>query len=101
MAALVAVACAGTQSEGTPTSAGPAAEASDASIRIPRELPEGLAPARVVGVIDGDTIEVVSNRRRLQVKYIGIDAPKIKHPTRGKDPYAFEAHHANALLVRD
>lgn len=100
-AALLAVGCAGTQSQVTPTAVGPAAEAGDASVRIPKELPQGLAPARVVGVIDGDTIEVVSDGRRLQVRYIGIDAPEIEHPTRGKDPYAFEAHDANALLVGD
>ena len=34
-------------------------------------------PARVLAVIDGDTIEVLVDGRRERVRYIGIDTPEV------------------------
>ncbi len=52
--------------------------------------------ATVARVIDGDTI-VLSNRER--VRYIGINAPELHHPRRGKEPYGEAAKEANRCLV--
>ena len=60
---------------------------------------EKLQPARVVRVIDGDTIEVDLNGGLYNVRYIGIDTPETKHPTRGVEPYGLEAAERNRQLV--
>lgn len=50
----------------------------------------------VLKVIDGDTIEV---EKLGKVRYIGIDTPETKHPSRGPEPYGREACEANKRLV--
>jgi micrococcal nuclease len=42
----------------------------------PIARPPRAAPARVVHVIDGDTIIVAARARRLRVRLLGIDAPE-------------------------
>jgi endonuclease YncB( thermonuclease family) len=54
--------------------------------------PEGQA-AKVVRVIDGDTIEVEIDGKPVRLRYIGIDAPE-----RGQPGFE-ESHAANAALV--
>jgi len=39
--------------------------------------------AQVVRVIDGDTIEVEMGGQLHTVRYIGVDTPETKHPTKG------------------
>jgi micrococcal nuclease len=53
----------------------------------------------VVKVIDGDTIDVELDGRPVRVRYIGINTPETKHPTRGVEPYGPEAADANTRLV--
>jgi micrococcal nuclease len=55
--------------------------------------------ARVVQIIDGDTIDVEIGGQRERVRYIGINTPETKHPTRGVEPYGPEAAEANTRLV--
>ena len=43
--------------------------------------------ADVVRVIDGDTIEVTISGAVYTVRYIEVDTPETKHPTRGVEPY--------------
>lgn len=50
----------------------------------------------VLRVIDGDTIEV---EKLGKVRYIGIDTPETKHPSRGPEFYGREAFEANKRLV--
>ncbi len=52
----------------------------------------------VLKVIDGDTIEV---EKLGKVRYIGIDTPETKHPSRGPEPYGREAYEANKRLVEN
>jgi micrococcal nuclease len=54
--------------------------------------------AEVVGVIDGDTIDVLYNGEKVRVRYIGIDTPE---PYRDGKPACFshEATEANRALV--
>jgi micrococcal nuclease len=54
---------------------------------------------RVVKVVDGDTIHVVVAGRRETVRYIGVDTPETKHPTKGVQCYGRAASAFNARLV--
>jgi micrococcal nuclease len=67
--------------------------------------PAGLAPtgpiqeARVVRVVDGDTIRVQMGGQEYRVRYIGIDTPETVHPSRPVEWMGREASDANAALV--
>ena len=51
---------------------------------------------KVTRVIDGDTIELENKQK---VRYIGIDTPETKHPTKGVQCYGQEAYQKNKELV--
>lgn len=53
---------------------------------------------RVLRVIDGDTIEV---EKLGKVRYIGVNTPETKHPSRGPEPFGREAYEANKRLVEN
>jgi micrococcal nuclease len=55
--------------------------------------------ARVVRVVDGDTILVDIRGERERVRYIGIDAPESVRPDSPVEPFATEAAAENAALV--
>lgn len=55
--------------------------------------------ARVVSIVDGDTIDVVVDGQTHRVRYIGIDTPETKDPRTGVQPYGPEATEANRRLV--
>ena len=54
---------------------------------------------RVVRVVDGDTIAVLVSGRREMVRYIGVDTPETRHPTKGRQCYGPAASAFNARLV--
>ncbi|CAA9532330.1 MAG: hypothetical protein AVDCRST_MAG67-4395 [uncultured Solirubrobacteraceae bacterium] len=54
---------------------------------------------RVVRVVDGDTIHVQVGATREKVRYIGVDTPETKHPTKGVECYGQKAADFNAQLV--
>ncbi len=56
----------------------------------------GQQEALVVRVIDGDTVEIEGEQR---VRYIGIDAPEIAHPTGPAEYFGEEAAEANRELA--
>lgn len=56
-------------------------------------VPAGAQAARVVGVVDGDTIDVLLNGSRVRVRYFGVNTPE-----RGQRCYA-EATQRNRALV--
>ena len=58
----------------------------------------GSSEYLVLRVIDGDTIEV---ERIGKVRYIGVDSPETKHPSRNPELYGKEAFEANRRLVED
>ncbi len=70
-----------------------------ATLVPPTRMPEGWEQARVVRIVDGDTIRVELGGRQETVRYIGVDAPETNHPTIGSQPYGPEATEANRLLV--
>src|SRR5262245_1080343 len=53
----------------------------------------------VVRVVDGDTIHVRVDNRIETVRYIGVDTPEVRHPTRGAEPGGQEASAVNRELV--
>ncbi len=60
----------------------------------------GPISVQVVRVIDGDTIEVCCVfGDRVMVRYIGINTPETKHPTKGVEHFGREASEANRKLV--
>ena len=70
-------------------------------------LPLLLAPAArgeaiegiVVRVVDGDTIHIKLGERVEKVRYIGVNTPESRHPTRGEEPGGREAAAMNRHLV--
>jgi micrococcal nuclease len=52
-----------------------------------------------VKVVDGDTIHVQVGDRREKVRYIGVDTPETKHPTKGVQCFGQKASEFNASLV--
>lgn len=66
----------------------------------PSPTPSGTrTQARVIKVVDGDTIDVLINGWEFTVRYIGIDAPETKHPTQPVQWMGPEATQANRELV--
>ncbi len=59
----------------------------------------GQEVARVVEVVDGDTIKVEMNGQVYTVRYIGIDTPELHHPNKPVEYFAKEAYEANKKLV--
>ncbi len=66
----------------------------------------GSAPAAagsrvgvVVKVVDGDTIHVLVGEQREKVRYIGVDTPETRHPTKGVQCYGKAASEFNERLV--
>ena len=59
--------------------------------------PRGLTETRVIRVVDGDTIVISGG---IKVRYIGIDTPETKHPTKPVQRYGPEASAANKRLVQ-
>jgi micrococcal nuclease len=62
------------------------------------EVPKTLL-GQVVSVVDGDTIKVRIDNRTETVRYIGMNAPELHHPTKGEEPGGREATEANRKLV--
>ncbi len=55
---------------------------------------------KVVSVVDGDTIQVCCiGWKREKVRYIGINIPETKHPTKEVEHFGEEASEANRKLV--
>lgn len=72
------------------TSTTPSPSASQSSTRT---------QAKVIRVIDGDTIEVEIEGRKYTVRYIGINTPETVDPRRPVERYGKEASEKNKELV--
>lgn len=59
-------------------------------------VPEQGEKAHVKKIVDGDTIELDDGKK---VRYIGIDTPETKHPTKGVQCFGKEASEMNKKLV--
>jgi micrococcal nuclease len=58
----------------------------------------GFESVLVTRVVDGDTIELSDGRK---VRYIGINTPETKHPTKGKECFGEAASARNRELVEN
>lgn len=67
--------------------------------RSPTLWPQNGESALVTRVIDGDTVEVSLNGESLTVRYIGIDTPETKHPSKPIECFGPEASQFNKELV--
>ena len=65
----------------------------------PTLWPENGESALVTRVIDGDTVEVSLNGESRTVRYIGIDTPETKHPSKPIECFGPEASQFNKELV--
>jgi len=77
----------------------PAVSASALATGVGQATPGEMVEARIVRVVDGDTIEVEIGGREYTVRYIGINTPETKAPNRPVEPYGPEASAANEALV--
>jgi micrococcal nuclease len=68
------------------------------SAAVAADAPKALV-GRVVSIVDGDTIKVRIGDRTVTVRYIGMNAPELHHPTKGEEPGGREATEANRKLV--
>lgn len=96
----------------SPTSSGAASSTIDSAAATPaRQTPTlaagalGSAPigrveeARVVRVVDGDTIVVDRGRGSERLRYIGMDTPETVDPRRPVEPMGEQASKTNEMLV--
>ncbi len=81
----------------SPNAAEPTAPTPSLPAGIP--TPEGLTPAQVVRVVDGDTIDVLIGGQQFRLRYIGIDTPETVDPRRPVECYGREASQRNRQLV--
>jgi micrococcal nuclease len=58
-----------------------------------------IGPAYVTRVVDADTLYAEIGGRLEVVRYLGINTPRIEHPSYGRAPYATAAREANRRLV--
>lgn len=56
-------------------------------------------PAYVTRVVDGDTLYAELGGRLEAVRYLGVNTPRIEHPTYGAERYATIAREVNRRLV--
>lgn len=41
--------------------------------------------------VDGDTAKFIMNKKEIKVRFLAVDTPETKHPTKGEEPYGKEA----------
>jgi micrococcal nuclease len=60
---------------------------------------ESSTEAKVIRVVDGDTVEAEVDGRTEDVRYIGVDTPESVKPDTPVECYALKASHFNERLV--
>lgn len=68
-------------------------------LNLPWSLAPGRETARVVEIVDGDTIKVELRGQVYRLRYIGMDSPERDVAGSTPEPYAVEATEANRRLV--
>ena len=74
-------------------------ELSSSPTQVRTFTPDTMEPALVTRVIDGDTVEVNLDGNLQTVRYIGIDTPETKHPSKPIECFGPEASQFNEELV--
>jgi endonuclease YncB( thermonuclease family) len=68
-------------------------------IAVPASAQASVGPAYVTRVVDGDTLYAELGGRLEAVRYLGVNTPRIQHPTLGAEVYALAAREANRRMV--
>jgi micrococcal nuclease len=68
-----------------------------AAMPVQAQAPAG--PAYVTRVVEGDILYAEIGGRLEAVRYLGVNAPRIEHPSRGPEPFFDVAREANRRLV--
>jgi micrococcal nuclease len=97
-ATLIALLAAGCRGSERPRSSAPSPTRTAASA-TPTPPARARETARVLRVIDGDTILVALDGREERVRYIGVDTPETVAPDRPVGCFGKEASEANRALV--
>ncbi len=101
--AFTSIACTGTETKTSDKTEPQAEEQSEPKDSEPEaEAPKPKASgteAKVLEVVDGDTIKVSINGSTYSVRYIGIDTPETKHPSKPVEHFGPEASAYNKKLV--
>ncbi|MCB0209365.1 MAG: thermonuclease family protein [Anaerolineae bacterium] len=71
----------------------------EVAVELTSNEPLTQQQAQVINVVDGDTIDVLIDGVEYRVRYILIDTPETKHPSKPVEPFGPEAAEANRLLV--
>src|SRR5690606_2024423 len=74
----------------------PTAKKSPYTKKLPRRLPTSGRTAKVVAVLDGDTIVISGGEK---VRYTGLNTPESRHPDKLPEYCGQEAFEANRRLV--
>jgi micrococcal nuclease len=88
-----------TVSVGAPTIAEPSPRPGESEPTTAPSTAPGRESARVVRVVDGDTIDVELGGATLRVRYIGVDTPETVDPRRPVGCFGQEASDSNKALV--
>ena len=71
------------------------------NIDLSTDVKEGQIPVELVQTIDGDTIQVMIDGEKRNIRYLLIDTPEIDHKNPGNtEPFAVEARDRNDELLR-
>ena len=82
-----------------PLATAPAEEGPTAQPGSSQLVPTGAQRATIVRVVDGDTVRVEIDGQPETVRFIGIDTPETKHPSKGVECYGKEASARTAELL--
>lgn len=52
------------------------------------------------GCIDGDTAKVMLNKKIIKIRFLAIDTPETKHPTKGVEPYGKDASNYTCKMLK-
>lgn len=51
--------------------------------------------------VDGDTAKFILKNKEITVRFLAIDTPETKHPTKGKEPYGIEASNFTCKFLQN
>lgn len=103
-AMTLAIILVGCETETTPTTTNGGSRSTSIIVPTatnPGSIPsvDGMTEARVIRVVDGDTIVVELNGAEERLRYIGVDTPETVRPNSPVECYGEEASNANTELV--
>lgn len=62
---------------------------------------ENLITVKFSKCVDGDTANVVLNNKKVKIRFLAVDTPETKHPTKGEEFYGKEASNYTCNKLRN